>query len=568
MLLLTTCPDAGAQEMAAPDSASSSAPLRVGTISIAVSDIFSEHEVASATGVNRLLRRGMNALHINTRYGVLRRELVFAEGDSLDLTRLAESERNLRALGILNRISVAPTDTAADGQVGVAITARETWTLGVGVNFALAGNGDIRWNVALTEKNFLGSGTVVQGSVGNDLDATYGGVYLRRDHVLGTPLRVDFNIDERSDGHDRWARVALPFRADDQRWSMNVEGWTRRYAGRYYLSNAGPSGVDPTRPASLYARVPRDDRGAQIEVLRLLGDGAGDRLWRAGMGLEVRDLDHELGSGLFYLSDGRVADLGYLADPGEPLHRDQGVSVWPYFTLASKSRRWVKTRFLQRYGNMEDVPLGPVWEIRIGPTGPSVGGTAGYGTAWRGLVGASNWVQAGENFLLQSLAVDASVLADQDDDRQHLVDLLLGAYRRVGPAERPYTFKTFVEAVHAGGRRGDKVTVLGLDRGLRTLDIDGMAGDRLLRWSAEVGRLLPVVPLDLVQVGWGVFYSGGIARWQDEDRDLADARHEIGAGLRFGGTRSGTADLARVDVTWDATGETGVVITTVSRGYF
>ena len=566
MLLLTTCPAARAQ-VAAPDSAAV-APLRVGAISIDVSDIFTEQEVAAASGPNRLLRRAMNTLHINTRPGVLRRELVFAEGDSLDLSRLAESERNLRSLGILNRISVAPADTGADGRVGVAITARETWTLGVGVNFALAGNGDIRWNLALTEKNFLGSGTVVQGSVGNDLDATYGGVYLRRDHALATPLRLEFNLDERSDGHDRWARVTLPFRRDDQRWSMNVEGWTRRYAGRYYLSNAGPAGVDPTRPTSLYALVPRDDRGVELEVRRLLDDGRGDRIWRAGLGLEVRRLDHQVGNGLFYLSDGRVADLGYLDEPGQPLHRDQGVSVWPYLTIASKSRTWVKTRFLQRYGNLEDVPIGPAWELRLGPVGPAMGATAGYGDAWRALLGASNWVQLGESFLVQSVSLDATVLADEADDRQHLADVLVGGYRRFGPAERPYTAKTFVEAVHGDGRRGDKVTVLGLDRGLRTLDIDGMAGDRLLRWSAEVGRVLPMVPLDLVQVGWGVFYSGGLARWQDEDRDLSGARHEIGAGLRFGGTRSGTAELARVDVTWDATGESGVVITTVSRGYF
>ena len=52
------------------------------------------------------------------------------------------------------------------------------------------------------------------------------------------------------------------------------------------------------------------------------------------------------------------------------------------------------------------------------------------------------------------------------------------------------------------------------------------------------------------------------------DRDLRDARHEVGLGLRLGGVRSGTSDLARVDLSYDLGGTEGFVITTVSRGHF
>jgi hypothetical protein len=94
-----------------------------------------------------------------------------------------------------------------------------------------------------------------------------------------------------------------------------------------------------------------------------------------------------------------------------------------------------------------------------------------------------------------------------------------------------------------------------------------MAGERLVRWNLEHGKPVRWQPLDLMRIGWAAFYGGGMAWFPDEDRTLADARHEFGVGLRFGPTRSGSGEMGRIDLTWDLdTG--GPHITSIARGYF
>ena len=552
---------ASSLEEARPDTA-----LRVGQIRLESQNIFSDEEIAASTGVNRHLRRTMNALHVPTRSWVIMQELILAEGDLFEPRKMAESARNLRSLGILNRVEIAAQDTTHDGRVNLVVRTQETWSLGLGFNFALASSGALRWNLAVTEKNFLGYGTVLQVALGDDIDAGYGRVYLRQNRLLRTQLSFEANLDQRSDGFNRWLGLSVPFRTEDQIWSFIARVIDRSYRSRWYLSNAGPAGSDPARSGSLHAFLPSGLRFLQSEVVRRVSPPARGRIWRMGVGLQIHELDYDLGDGLFTLSDGRQADLGFLAETGQPLARDRGTEVWPHLILASLGRRWTQTRFLFRYGNIEDVPLDAAWEFRVGPTGPSFGSTTAARDRLRLAMGMSNWDRSGESFWLQRLSGFAYLGGSAD--RCHQIEALLGHYRRFGYAEAPFTLKTFLEASHGDGLRGDQAPVLGLDRGLRTLDIDGMAGDRLLRWSTELGRALPWTPLGIYRVGWGLTYGGGLARWHDEDRDLRGARHEIGAGLRFGSIRSGTSDLARVDLTYDLTGRTGLALTTVTRGFF
>ena len=59
-----------------------------------------------------------NALHIQTRAATIRRELQFEPGQPYDSARVAESERNLRALGVFR--------IGADGKATVSYTLRRS----------------------------------------------------------------------------------------------------------------------------------------------------------------------------------------------------------------------------------------------------------------------------------------------------------------------------------------------------------------------------------------------------------------------------------------------------------
>jgi hypothetical protein len=531
--------------------------LVVGEVRLESEDVFTWEEVARSSGANRSLRRAMNALHIQTREWVVRRELLFAPGDRFDAGRLQETERNLRRLGVLAQVAVAPIDTTDDGRVNVRVAYRDSWTLAGGFSFAVASEGARRGSVSLTERNVLGQGVAVQGLLGRDADASFGRLYARQNRFLRSPFALELNMEERSFGYDRWVRVGYPFRNDDQAWSCEARSWSDEKEYRWYLSHAALAGVDPREGTSLHVLLPRRSSGFEMQAGRHLSALAGDRVWRLGAGVRYEVRGYDLGNGRFRLANGDIADLSDLDDPGTPMARAEGPTTWPYLWLTSHGRSWGEGRFLLNYGSREDVPLGVSGELQTGPVLP--------GRGWESTAILTDWSRVGPAFTL--LQVYGDVVVGGSEAQPALLGAVGGVVLRHDDSDRPRLTRMVAEVARGWHRTGDRVLVLGLDRGLRTLSLDGMAGDQLARWNVEHGRPLPFVLLGIFQTGWGVFYDGGLARFSDEDRDLGDARHEMGLGLRFGSLRSSTAELARLDLSWDLDGG-GPVITTVSRGFF
>jgi hypothetical protein len=550
-LLLTGLVNPPTPLAAPPDS------LVVGTIEYASEDVFTREEVEAASGLSGTLRRTMNALHIQTREWVVKNELLFAPGDPFEPGRLAETERNLRRLGVLADVTVTPVDTTADGRVRVRVSYRDSWTLATALSFAVASDGTFRGSASVTERNFLGQAVVLQALVGRDADATYGRLYFRQNRFLRSPVALEVNFEQRSFGYDRWLRVGYPFRHDEQTWSGQVQGWTLEKENRWYLSHAALTGVDPAEERSLYVLMPRQSRGFEAQTARRLSPLDSGRVWRLGAGVRHEDLTYDLGNGLFALSSDDVADLGALGDPGTPMARAEGRTTWPYLWLTSHGRTWGEGRFLLAYGSREDVPLGLALEVQTGPLLPDRG--------WQTAVNLSDWSRFGPAFTYVQIYGD--VVRGGQEPPPALAGALGGVVLRHDESDRPRLTRVVAEVARGWHRTGDQVLILGLDRGLRTLGIDGMAGDQLVRWNVEHGQPLPLVLLGILQTGWGAYYDGGLARFADEDRDLGDARHEVGLGLRFGSLRSSSADVARLDISWDLAGG-GPVFTTVARGFF
>src|SRR5450756_15584 len=97
--------------MLACASALAEGPVRIGTIRIESVDVFSPDEAAKGW-----IYRAANTIHMQTRESFLRKQLLFREGDVLDIARLEETERNLRALPFIKIASV----TASVPQGGVS----------------------------------------------------------------------------------------------------------------------------------------------------------------------------------------------------------------------------------------------------------------------------------------------------------------------------------------------------------------------------------------------------------------------------------------------------------------
>src|SRR5690606_23232320 len=83
-----------------------------------------------------------NALHIQTRAHTIRRELLLRPGQPYDSALVAESERNLRALGVFRRVLIDSVRT--DSGLVLKVTTKDGWSTKADWRFRSAG-GDVEF---------------------------------------------------------------------------------------------------------------------------------------------------------------------------------------------------------------------------------------------------------------------------------------------------------------------------------------------------------------------------------------------------------------------------------------
>ncbi len=122
-------------------------PATVRAVEIRRESVFDSTETS-----NRFFR-GLNRIHIVTRERVIARELLLREGGAYDSTGAAESERNLRKLGIFREVTIDSVRT--DSGLMAVVTTRDSWSTQPYLTFKTVGS-QVTWGVGATEKNLLG----------------------------------------------------------------------------------------------------------------------------------------------------------------------------------------------------------------------------------------------------------------------------------------------------------------------------------------------------------------------------------------------------------------------------
>ena len=286
-----------------------------------------------------------------------------------------------------------------------------------------------------------------------------------------------------------------------------------------------------------------------------------------GGGARVRRTTFDLYEPEYELSDGQTVTSGIISAQGQPFARDQGTTVFPYISLHSTGRAWTKGRFVLQYGPIEDLPLDLEFDIKAGPAGGALGSTTANAEPRFQFEGIfTKWARLAGGYLLLYGVGDGTT--GSSTVRTYRYDLVTGWMATAGRESSPWITRIFAEYGQGQNLLGTRALLLGLDRGMRTLEFDGMAGDRMVRWSAEQGKAMPWEILGMMRMGFAAFYSGGRAWWRDEALGQSFIRHEAGFGLRFGPTRSANSQVARIDLAWDLNGDGSPVLTAVTRGFF
>ena len=191
------------------------AQLRIGKIIINPVDVYSDTE-AKVGAFYRLADK----LHIETRPSVIRKFILFREGDAFSAEKLAETERNLRALHFIKSASVTASEPH-DGFVDVTVTTQDAWSIAPETN---AGNkgGETTYGANITDTNLLGLGKEVSVQWDKTVDRTRAGIDYQDPALNSQFWSAHLAYGSTSDGNDQRIQLRRPFYSFSTPWSADL----------------------------------------------------------------------------------------------------------------------------------------------------------------------------------------------------------------------------------------------------------------------------------------------------------------------------------------------------------
>lgn len=206
---------------------------KVDSIVIVVRDAFDGAETHSE--VEAYSYSILNSLHIQTRESVIRRRLLFREGDSVNSEILRETEKNLRSEEFLADAYVE-IEKRDDSTSIIKVTTFDQWTTTLGANLNRKG-GEWIWWLGPVESNLLGYGQRLGFFVGHDLE--HGDMrWFDYANTYFTPLRLALtgSYTWMSDGYSYKGSISRPLRSREDAWGFTFSMDGSLLSDNLYLS--------------------------------------------------------------------------------------------------------------------------------------------------------------------------------------------------------------------------------------------------------------------------------------------------------------------------------------------
>lgn len=446
--------------------------------------------------------RTANGVRVTTRPWIVRRELLFAAGEPYDSARVAESARQLRALGVFRSVEI--DSLRIDGQLAVRVRTEDGWSTRPTLNFRSAGS-EFVLSAGLAEQNFLGTATRARVLYQHTPDRNSLRFGLLNPHTLGSAVETDVEYERLSDGERGGLRVQPHHVPLSSRHSFGV------------VSEFGTTTLLQFKETALAASFRRRVTFASATVgWAPHADSRGYvRLFASGQ-IRREDIVPDTVS-MFPRTVTGAVGLG----------------------LEYRHARFLVVNRYNSFGQSEDVDLSTLVrvELRVAPHGfgyeRTAAGPAGFaqtGGMWRG--GFFRFAVEG-HALFRGTAVDSGRVVGSGTfvfrmlPRQTLI--LAG---QVGAAENPIPGEEFD---------------LGLGEGPRGFGTHAFTGTRLAWVTLEHRVFLVDEWLRLVGIGVAAFADYGGAWFAGDPERFGGS---VGVGLRLGAPRSTRGSMGRVDLAY------------------
>jgi hypothetical protein len=444
-----------------------------------------------------------NSLHIRTQPAVIRRELLFRPGQPYDSASVAESERNLRAMGIFRRVQIDSVRTPT-GLV-LRVVTKDGWSTQADWRFRSTG-GQVAFSVGLVENNLLGTASTAAVRYRKDPDRSSVALLFRRPRLFAGTVGLGMVYENRSDGSVAGVAVDRPFFALTSRRAFRFEAENRTERVLRFRDGLDQASDTLRRRYTLV-------RGAAAWALRASTAG----YLRVGLVAQVRRDDFQ---------PERSSD---------PLPRHVTGAVGPHLTWSRA--RFLVTRGYAGFAREEDVDIGATFRVGL-VAAPKLFGydRNGVGPEIRGRVGAQlpggfAYLEALANGLYTSAGLDSGTVA-----------VAVTTVLQPGPRH--------VAVLHAeAGWRENPVPGeefdLGLGSGPRAFGSHAFTGDREVFVTAEYRYTIVDDLFNMVGLGIAGFVDHGGAWYAGSRRRLG---WDAGIGLRLGASRSSVTDALRFDL--------------------
>jgi hypothetical protein len=483
--------------------------LRIGKVIVRPLDVYSDDE-ANRGSVYGFADR----LHVETREKVIRKFLLFHEGEPFRPERLAETERNLRAQRFLKSASVV-AQPPHDGVVDVVVTTQDSWSIAPETQ---AGNkgGASQVGASIVETNLLGTGKAMALRWDKTVDRTRFLIDYQDPTISSSYWNARVTYGMNSDGYEHTFILGRPFFAFATPWSADFELHSLRQDDRLYLAGETTDQFrhDSSDIIASFGRAfdPNDARANRVT---------------GGLRVARDDFSEESGS---TLPESR--NFRYLFARYERAQND-----------------FVKLNFINKDLRYEDFNLGGSYSFEAAVSPRAFGTTA---NTFFARACATDGLRLGDN----SFAIPSFTIESRFDG---------GAANSVANASINYVKRfdtdhptaTVARIAVIDGWRLDKDVQFFADglTGLRAYRLHAFTGSRSFIANVEQRIYLGREIAQLVSPGVVAFFDTGNATYGGVSKLLA-VKSDVGVGIRIGLPRS-PKNLIRVDVAYPLNAEVG-----------
>ncbi|HUF36142.1 MAG TPA: hypothetical protein VMN37_09340 [Gemmatimonadales bacterium] len=465
-----------------------------------------------------------NALHIQTRAHTIRRELLFRPDEPYDSALVAESERNLRALGVFRRVRIDSVRT--DSGLVMKVTTKDGWSTKADWRFRSAG-GDVEFTIGMVEDNLLGTASTAAVRYRKTTDRSTVILGFRQPRLFAGTVGLAAAYENRSDGRLAAVIVERPFYSLASRHGFKLETETQDIRVLRFYDGADEARDTLNRRYSLV-------RGSAAWALRASNDG----YLRLGVQAQVRRDDY------------RLERL-----EGEPSRTVSG-AFGPYVVF--NQARFLVTHGVAGFSREEDVDLGLT--VRAGAMlAPKGLGYERTGVAPLVAARAGAVLPGGFGFL-EVLAGGLYTSAGLDSGSVQLAGTAV-----LKPA-RGHVAVLHVEGGWIENPLPGAEFDLGLGTGPRAFGSHAFTGDRSVFATAEYRITVLEDLLGLAGLGVAGFVDHGGAWYAGSRRRLG---WDAGVGIRLGASRSSDTEALRFDLARRFANdvEQGGWVVTVGKGF-